>query len=141
MISVWHRRIWLFAVAVACSFGTAPLAGAEPPADRVLVMYFHRTERCPTCRRMGDYSMEAVRQGFAGQIRAGTVEFHFVDYENPRNAAVANGYRIAGPSLIVARIRNNKVTAYGNLDEIWTTVADKPAFFRYVQNNVTAFLK
>ena len=141
MTSISHRKIGLLAAAIACFLGTVPLAGAEPPADRVLVMYFHRTERCPTCRKMGDYAMEAVKSGFAGQIQAGTVAFHFVDYENPRNAALAKGYRIEGPTLIVAKIRSNKVAAYGNLDEIWTTVADKGAFFRYVQENVTAFSK
>ncbi|MCL4204572.1 MAG: hypothetical protein KJ000_18960 [Pirellulaceae bacterium] len=141
MTSVYRRKIWWIAAAMGCLLGTVPLEGAEPPVDRVLVMYFHRTERCPTCRRMGDYSMEAVKSGFAEQVQAGTVAFHFVDFENPRNAALAKGYKIEGPTLIVAKIHDNKVTAYGNLDEIWTTVADKPAFFRYVQNNVTAFLR
>ena len=37
------------------------------PADRVVVMYFHRTVRCPTCRRMGSYSEEAVVEGFASR--------------------------------------------------------------------------
>ena len=35
-------------------------AKATTPADRVVVMYFHRTQRCPTCLRMGSYSEEAV---------------------------------------------------------------------------------
>ena len=49
--------------------------------------------------------------------------------------------RIDGPTLIVAKIRNNKVATYGNLDKIWMNVADKNAFVRYVQVNVAAFSK
>jgi hypothetical protein len=141
MASVCRNKIWLFAAAIACLLGTVPLAGAEAPADRVLVMYFHRTERCPTCQKMGDYAMEAVKSGFAGQIQAGTVEFHFVDFENPKNAAVAKGYRIEDPALVVAKIRDKKVTAYRDLNDIWTNVGNKPAFVRYVKDQVASFLK
>jgi hypothetical protein len=141
MTSIFHRKIGLLAAAVACLLGTMPLVGAEPPADRVVVMYFHRTERCPTCRKMGDYSMEAVKSGFAEQIQAGTVEFHFVDFESPRNAALAKGYKIEDPALVVARIQNNKVAAYRDLNEIWTNVGNKPAFLRYVQEQVASVLK
>jgi hypothetical protein len=141
MSAVGRSWIWLFATAVVCLLGAGPLHGADVPADRVLVMYFHRSERCSTCQKMGDYAMEAVKSGFAGQIQAGTVAFHFVDYQNPRNAALAKGYRIEGPALIVAKIGNNKVATYGNLDKIWMHVADKNAFVRYVQDNVAAFSK
>ena len=48
----------LAAGAAACIAGIVPAAAsaAQPPADRVVVMYFHRTERCPTCRKMGSAS-------------------------------------------------------------------------------------
>jgi len=141
MTSVYRRKIWLIAAAIGCLLGTVQLAGAEPPADRVLVMYFHRTERCPTCRKMGDYSMEAVKSGFAEQVQAGTVAFHFVDFEKPQNAALAKGYKIEDPALVVAKIRNNKVAAYKNLDDIWTNVGNKPTFLRYVQEQVASALK
>ena len=51
---------------------------AATPADRVVVMYFHRTQRCPTCQRMGSYSEEAVVKGVcqADQGRHGRVPLH-----------------------------------------------------------------
>jgi Zn-dependent alcohol dehydrogenase len=113
-------------------------SAADVPVDRVMVAYFHRTERCPTCLTMGAYSEEAVKTGFAGPVKAGTVSFHYVDYQDPRNAALAKAYGIDGPALIVGRIAGGKVVEYANLTDIWTKVADKADFFQYVRDQVAA---
>jgi hypothetical protein len=114
---------------------------ATTPADRVVVMYFHRTQRCPTCLRMGGYSEEAVVKGFAKQVKRGTVEFHYIDFQDEKNAALTNGYKVGGPTLIVAQVVGNKVKEYKNLTEIWATNGDKDVFLKYVRDNVTAYQK
>ena len=111
------------------------------PADRVVAMYFHRTQRCPTCLKMGSYSEEAVKKGFAKQVKEGSVEFHYVDFQNKKNAALTKGYKVSGPALIVAKIKENKVKEYKNLKDIWTKVREKPEFLKYVRENVEAYLK
>lgn len=116
-----------------------PAPAADNPSDRVLVMYFHRTERCPTCRKMGSYAEEAVKGGFAEELEAGTVAFYYIDFQDEKNAALAKGYKVDGPTLIVAKVEENKVAEFKNLDEIWTKVGEKPAFLRYVRENVAAY--
>ena len=114
---------------------------AVAPADRVVVMYFHRTVRCPTCRRMGSYSQEAVVKGFAKQIKDGTVEFRYIDFQDERNAVLTKGYKVGGPTLIVAQVVDNKVKEYKNLTEIWAKNSDKDAFFKYVRDSVVTYQK
>jgi hypothetical protein len=114
---------------------------AAAPADRVVVMYFHRTQRCPTCLRMGSYSEEAVVKGFAKQIKDGKVEFHYVDFQDEKNAKLTNGYKVGGPTLIVAQVVGNKVKEYKNLTEIWAKNGDKDVFLKYVRDNITAYQK
>lgn len=116
-------------------------AKVAAPADRVVVMYFHRTQRCPTCLKMGGYSEEAVKRGFAREIKAGKVEFHFVDFQDKKNEALTKGYQVGGPALVVARVVNNKVKERKNLTEMWTKVRDKAAFVEYVQSNVKNYEK
>ena len=111
------------------------------PADRVVVMYFHRTQRCPTCLRMGSYSEEAVVKGFAKQIKDRTVEFHYIDFQDEKNAKLTNGYKVGGPTLIVAQVIGNKVKEYKNLTEIWAKNRDKDVFLKYVRDNVAAYQK
>ena len=114
---------------------------ADAPKDRVIAMYFHRTQRCPTCKKMGSYSEEAVKKGFANELKKGTVEFHHIDFQNAKNAKYAKAYDISGPALIVAKIVDNRVAEYKDLDDIWTNVGDKPAFMKYVKDGIADYRK
>ena len=102
-------------------------------------MYFHRTERCPTCQKMGSYSEEAVKTAFAEEIKKGQVAFHFIEFKD-KNARYTKAYNISGPAILVAKIADNKVASYKDLNGIWNEVRDKAAFVQYVQENVKAGL-
>jgi hypothetical protein len=136
-----HITLITIAIAAVALMFAPTVEAAEPPADRVVALYFHRTERCPTCRKMGSYTEEAIKKGYTSQIKKGSVEFHFVDFQNKKNAALTKGYKVKGPVLIIAKIRGNKVKEYANLDEMWTKVRDKPEFIRYVRKNVDGYLR
>ena len=139
-----NRKIVAFVVFELVAFSAGALMAAKPdiaPADRVVVMYFHRTQRCPTCLKMGGYTEEAVKAGFAQELKDGKVEFHFIDFQDKRNEALTKGYQVEGPTLIVAKVVANKVASRKNLDEMWTKVRDKGAFIEYVQDNVKESMK
>jgi len=133
--------ITLAAAGFLASMVPAEAWAASPPDDRVVVMYFHRTNRCPTCQKMGSYSEEAVNSGFADQVKDGTVAFHFINFEDAKNAQLTQGYGVSGPTLIVAKIAKNKVAEYRNLKDMWTKAKDKTAFVEYVQTNVQDYRK
>ena len=140
------KRISMFAFAIMTtalfiSMYSEAVSAADVPAERVVAMYFHRTQRCPTCLRMGSYTEEAVKEKFAGQVKDGKVEFHFIDFQDKKNDALTKGYKISGPALVVAKVEGNKVKEYKNLKDIWTKNTDKPAFLKYVQENITAYQK
>jgi hypothetical protein len=116
-------------------------AAADAPAERVVAMYFHRTERCPTCQKMGSYSEEAVKTGFAEEVKDGSVAFYYIDFQNKKNAKLKKGYEVSGPALIVAKIKGKKVKEFKDLEDIWTNVADKQAFIKYVQENISAYVE
>ena len=128
-------------VALLASMLPQTVVAADAPADRVVVMYFHRTQRCPTCLKMGSYSEEAAKGGFAKQIKDGKVEFHYIDFQDQKNEVLTKGYKVGGPTLIVARVAGNKVAEYKNLTEIWSKVGDKVAFIKYVQGSVKDYQK
>lgn len=128
-------------VAILASMQPQAAAAADAPADRVVVMYFHRVPGCPTCQKMRGYTEEAVKGEFAKQIKDGKVELHYINFEDQKNAALTNGYKVTGPSLIVARVTGNKVAEYKNLTEMWSKVGDKKAFIDYVQTGVKDYQK
>ncbi|WP_168565897.1 nitrophenyl compound nitroreductase subunit ArsF family protein [Crateriforma spongiae] len=128
---------------VISSWGTHNAMSQTPvklQSDRVIAMYFHRTQRCPTCKMMGGYSEQAVTKGFAKQMADGTVEFRMIDYEKKENAGLAQAYNVKGPALIVAQIRSDKVRQYKDLNKIWSLVRVKNKFTAYVQSNVKDYM-
>jgi hypothetical protein len=114
---------------------------AVAPAHRVVACYFHRTNRCPTCRKISAYIEEAVQAGYAKEIKDGRVAVAMVDFQDPRNQAYVAAYQIAGPTLVVMDVRVDKVTAWKAAPKTWRLVADKDAFFQYVQEEVRSYLK
>jgi Zn-dependent alcohol dehydrogenase len=129
----------MITAAVAAQVATDASLAADAPKDRVVAMYFHRTERCPTCKKMGAYSEETMKTVFAKQLKDGTVEFRMIDFQNPKNARLAKGYKVGSPALIVAKIVDNRVAEYKDLDGIWERVADKAEFSKYVAENIVAY--
>ncbi|WP_145298815.1 nitrophenyl compound nitroreductase subunit ArsF family protein [Crateriforma conspicua] len=137
------RNCWIICLLVISSWGTQNAMSQAPvksPPDRVIAMYFHRTQRCPTCKMMGGYSEQAVTKGFAKQLADGSVEFRMIDYEKKENAALAQAYKVKGPALIVAQIRSDKVRQYKDLEKIWSLVREKDKFIAYVQSNVKEYM-
>ena len=140
------KRLTIVTVAVlafVAAFTSLRVSAAEapktPPKDRVVAMYFHRTQRCPTCLKMGSYTEEAIKTGFAEQLKDRTVEFHYIDFQNEKNAAYVKAYKITGPALIVAKVAENKVAKFKDLKDIWTHVNDKKDFIKYVRDHVVAY--
>ncbi len=107
--------------------------------DSVVVMYFHRTKRCPTCQKMGGYSEEAVKTGFPEAIQKRDVAFYYVDFQNKKNEKLAAAYKVTGPALVVAGVKGNRALRWVALPKIWQLVGDKDGFFKYVRDNVRSF--
>ena len=140
MTRIAPRLLLTMTAVFFATLATSVAHAADAPKDRVIAMYFHRTQRCPTCLKMGSYSEEAVKTAFADEVKKGQVAFYFIDFQDPKNSRYATAYNVNGPALIVAKISDNKVASYSNLEEIWSKVGDKPAFLRYVQEGVKAGL-
>jgi thiol-disulfide isomerase/thioredoxin len=127
-------------IAVECVSSRA-ISAAETPADRVVVMYFHRTDPCPTCRKMSAYTEEAVTKAFAKEMKRGKVEYHYIDFQDEKNEKLVKGYQVERPTLIVVKVAGNKAKDHKNLLDMWSKVGDKKEFIEYVQDNVKNYLK
>jgi len=130
------------AIAVALAAAGIVLAdqSGAPPGHRVAAMYFHRTQRCPTCKKISAYIEEAIRTGFAAEMRHKTVSVHMIDYQNPENQKYTKAYRITGPTLVLADVREGNVAAWKTMPKVWSLVGTKGEFLKYVQNGVSQYL-
>jgi hypothetical protein len=120
------------------------VAADEPAAEtshRVAVMYFHRTNRCPTCKRISAYIEEAVNTAFTQRMKDGQVSLHMIDYQSPKNQKFTRGYQITRPTLVIGDVHDGKVTRWKPFPKVWSLVFEKDEFLKYVQDGVRVYLE
>ena len=115
-----------------------PAAG---PSHQVIACYFHRTVRCPTCKRISAYIDESVNTGFAPQMKDGSVKMLMIDFQDAKNQKYTQAYQIAGPTLVLMDVHDGKVTSWKPAPKVWSLVSNKDEFFRYVQGEVKSYLE
>ena len=132
--------IILAAVAVI-SVSVAVFAQENKAQTKVIAYYFHGSFRCPTCRKLEQYSKEAIENNFQEAIVSGKLRFEAVNVEDKGNEHFADQYKLYTKSLILSLVKDGKEVRYKNLDKIWTYVREKDKFIAYIKADVDAMLK
>jgi len=139
--ALWSVRMAAALASQASGQDATPAAEKPAAAHRVVAAYFHRTVRCPTCRTISAYIEESVQSGFAHEIKKGSVSVSMIDFQDQKNQKYTDYYQIAGPTLVIVDVRDGKAAAWKKAPKVWTLVRDKDAFFKYVHDEVRAYLE
>lgn len=115
--------------------------GAAKPANGVLVYYFHRAQRCVSCRKIEAVAREAVEQGFPEALRDGRLEWRVADFEAPGNEHFEKDYQLAASTVVVVEVRDGKQVRYKNVEEVWDHLDDKAGMAKLVRDTVASFLE
>lgn len=127
----------VFAVLPNAMAADAPV---ERPAHQVVATYFHRTERCPTCKKISAYIEESIKSEFASELKDAKVRIAMVDFQDAKNQKYVEAYGIDGPTLVLMNVRNGKVVAWKEAPKVWSLVGEKQKFFEYVRGEVHSYL-
>jgi hypothetical protein len=114
---------------------------AAEPSHQVIACYFHRTNRCPTCKKIGSYIIESVNTEFATQIKDKSVKVMEIDFQDAKNEKFTKAYKISGPTLVIMNVRDGKVAAWKTAPKVWSLVSKKDDFSKYVSDEVKSYLK
>ena len=142
--SSWAACVAACVVACVVSRPVPQAAAADKPAagpsHQVIACYFHRTMRCPTCQRISAYIEEAVNTRFASQVKDGSVKLVMIDFQDAKNQSYTQAYGIEGPTLVLMDVHGGKVKTWKPAPKVWSLVAQKGDFFKYVQGEVQSYL-
>lgn len=105
------------------------------PADRVEVVYFHRTQRCSTCQYAEDGIRYTVETYFADDLASGRLTFEVINVEDEENAAIVKKYGASYLTMLINTIRNG-TEHIEEVDEIWYCIGDNEAFIQTVKSKI-----
>ncbi|NIS17703.1 MAG: hypothetical protein GWO41_15105 [candidate division Zixibacteria bacterium] len=114
---------------------------AESDNDtKVIAYYFHSTRRCATCRKLEEYSREAIEEGFENELEKGLLEINAVNTDEKENKHFIDDYKLYTKALILSKVEDGKEVEWVNLDKIWKLVGDEDKYKAYVTSEVKEFL-
>ncbi len=97
--------VWLI-LAYGPSPTTPPVSSnSSGPADRVDVVYFHRTQRCYSCTYMEDAARYTVETYFAHELASGKVTFQVFNVQEEENADIVEQYQASYLSLYIDTVK------------------------------------
>ena len=118
-------------------------AAAEPPIrDGVIVYYFHRTERCPTCETIEACTEEAVTGGFREQLEQERLQWQMVNYESKDNRHFKAKYRLEMPLVVLVEVKDGEEQDSRKLPRVMELASDgdRRGLVDYIQRETRAFL-
>ena len=142
----------VFAVGLCLSAAVAaPLAKAKPAKKaaaksttdekalkNITVYYFHGNARCSSCRKLEQYTKEAVELNFSTGPFAGRAHFSAVNIDKPENQHFIADYKLVSKAVVLQPEKGGKWT---NLDQIWLKLEDKDAFLAYIRDGIIKVLE
>jgi len=133
----------LIAFAAGC-FAFFPAAAsaeqATQPATYVTAYYFHGNMRCASCKKIEQYSREAMEKFFTKELHNGALQFTPVNTDQPENTHFIQDYQLYTKSLVIVLMKDGKQVKWKNLAKVWQHIRDRDAFHDYVHREVSTFL-
>ena len=113
----------------------------DKAARTLIAYYFHGNFRCDNCKKIEQYSQEAVERYFAEEIKTKKLTFTIINTDLPENRHFIEDYQLYTRSLIVAEYKDNKQIRWKNLTKVWDYLKDKDAFYEYVKSEIQNYLE
>jgi hypothetical protein len=83
----------------------------------------------------------AVAKRFEIEVKAKSVVFLNMDFQDKKNAGFARAYKISGPTLVLANVFDGEVACWTPMPKVWPLVGKPTELQAYVQAAVSKYLK
>jgi hypothetical protein len=106
----------------------------------IMVYYFHRTARCPTCITIELNAHQVIQDHFQNQIADGRLIWMPINVDEPGGEEFEKEFDVGFSSLVAAKIVDGNCIEYKKLNEVWTLLSDWEGFSKYVRDEINGFL-
>ena len=108
--------------------------------DQVVVYYFHRKFRCPSCLIVESALNETMREHFSAEFRDGRLAMCVVNLDEADNKGYIDEFDILFNSVIVVERKGGRALRFKNMEKIWEIYQDRNATIRLIKDEVDPFL-
>jgi hypothetical protein len=116
---------------VAIHTAAQATSGTSGAPDRIVLLYFHRTERCVSCNNAEQYARDTLSTYFPEEVKSGKLSIQSIDYQ--KDTEMAKKYNVNMQGLKLVEYRGGQETVK-DVPEIWAYVRDKNAYESYLRD-------
>jgi hypothetical protein len=115
---------------------TAVPANQRIANNKMVVYYFHGNQRCATCKKIEALTKKTLEEGYAEQLKNGSLELQVVNVDISSNEHFVKDYELAVRSIVLSKMEGGKETTWRRLDQVWQLVHDEAAFTAYLREEI-----
>lgn len=108
---------------------------------KTIAFYFHGNFRCAKCKKIEQYSREAIEKYFTEQLKTKALIFNIINIDLSENRHFVEDYKIYTRSLIIAEFKDGKQITWKNLTKVWDYLNNKDKFYEYVRSEIQKYLE
>ena len=110
-------------------------------SKKFVAFYFHGNFRCTNCKKIEQYSGEAIEKYFKEQLKTKQLVFNIINIDLPENKHFTEDYQLYTRSLIIAEFQDGKQVNWKNLTKVWDYLNDRDKFYEYVKSEIQKYLE
>lgn len=114
--------------------------GEKDESHIVIVYYFHRTFRCPSCLAIENLSQEAIQSIYGPLLGDGTLKWRVINMDEPGGEKLVKDFNLETSSLVITDVRNGEQVRWKKLEDVWELKDRRGTFMKYVQDEVGSYL-
>lgn len=105
------------------------------PADRVDVVYFHRTSRCYSCKYVEARTRYTLETYFKDELASGKVTFQVINVQDKENADIAKKYGAYTSSLFINTLKDG-TDHIEEVTNVYSLIGKDEAFAKALKSKI-----
>lgn len=112
-----------------------PEPGPDPQANRVDLVYFHRTNRCYSCNWAETATRYTLEAYFQEELDSGKITFQSVDVQKSSDSLIVAKYGAYTSQLFINTVIDN-TDHIEHISEIWQLIGDEEGFILFMKTKI-----
>jgi hypothetical protein len=114
---------------------------AIPLQDGIVILQFHRANRCEFCNKMERLTREALNIHFADEIQEKKMVFRTINMDQSQYESLRKKYELFTSTLVFIAIQNGQESGWKIFTDAWNLTNDEEKFIQTFQYQLSEFIK
>ncbi len=112
-----------------------------PFQNGLLVLQFHRTQRCAFCRDMEEHTKETLDTYFSNALQEGKIAFRLLNMELPKYQALRKKYNLFTSTVVLIELNQGRESRRKIVTEAWHLTDKRQEFTEMLRSELADFQK